>query len=222
MPCRGRTPRWRRRFSGAACRWPPATSASKSAARPAARARRCLDRGLFVTGIDPADVDPAVLEHPRFRHLRKRGKDVRRKEFLGVRWLAADMNIAPEATLDTVEAIVTHPGRHDSRHGSHAEALRLERGRTVARVRSARPRLGLSRRADAATRDAAGRKCAWSRCGARRCGDWGESEAASESAAGGKPRVPSQAVGETLGNDEAPRVARRAAFLIFGRGRAFR
>ena len=51
-----------------------------------------------------------MLEHPRFRHLRKRGKDVRRHEFLGVRWLVADMNIAPEATLDEVEAIVTHPG----------------------------------------------------------------------------------------------------------------
>jgi hypothetical protein len=69
-----------------------------------------LDRGLFVTGIDPAEVDPAVIEHPRFRHLKKRGKDVRRKEFEGVRWLAADMNIAPDAALDEVEAIVTHPG----------------------------------------------------------------------------------------------------------------
>ncbi len=63
-----------------------------------------------MTGIDPADVDPALLAHPRFRHLKKRGKDVRRSEFLGVRWLVADMNIAPESTLDEVEPIVTHPG----------------------------------------------------------------------------------------------------------------
>ena len=35
---------------------------------------------------------------------------MQRKEFVGVRWLVADMNIAPEATLDTVESIVTHPG----------------------------------------------------------------------------------------------------------------
>ncbi len=69
-----------------------------------------MDRGLFVTGIDPAEVDPAVLEHSRFRHLKKRGTDVRRHEFEGVRWLVADMNIAPEATLDEVEAIVRHPG----------------------------------------------------------------------------------------------------------------
>ena len=74
---------------------------------PGGASQALLDRGLFVTGIDPAEVDPAVLEHPRFRHLKKRGTDVRRQEFVGVRWLAADMNIAPEATLDEVEAIVT-------------------------------------------------------------------------------------------------------------------
>ena len=55
-------------------------------------------------------LDPAVIAHPRFRHLKKRGQDVRRKEFEGVRWLAADMNIALEATLDEVEAIIKHPG----------------------------------------------------------------------------------------------------------------
>jgi 23S rRNA (cytidine2498-2'-O)-methyltransferase len=77
---------------------------------PGGASQALLDRGLFVTGIDPADVDPAVLAHPRFRHLKKRGKDVRRKEFQDVRWLAADMNIAPDRALDEVQAIVEHPG----------------------------------------------------------------------------------------------------------------
>lgn len=77
---------------------------------PGGASQALLDRGLFVSGIDPADVDPVLLSHPRFRHLKKRGKDVRRSEFLGVRWVAADMNIAPNATLDEVEPIVTHPG----------------------------------------------------------------------------------------------------------------
>jgi 23S rRNA (cytidine2498-2'-O)-methyltransferase len=76
---------------------------------PGGASQALLDRGLFVTGIDPADVDPAVLEHARFRHLKKRGSDVRHKEFMGVRWLVADMNIAPQNTLDEVEAIVRHP-----------------------------------------------------------------------------------------------------------------
>lgn len=76
---------------------------------PGGACQALLDRGLFVTGIDPADVDEAVLAHPHFRHLKKRGADVRRHEFAGVRWLAADMNIAPDDTLDEVEAIVTSP-----------------------------------------------------------------------------------------------------------------
>lgn len=76
---------------------------------PGGASQALLDRGMFVTGIDPADVDPAVVANPRFRHLKKRGSDVRRQEFLGVRWLAADMNIAPEDTLNEVEAIVTAP-----------------------------------------------------------------------------------------------------------------
>jgi 23S rRNA (cytidine2498-2'-O)-methyltransferase len=76
---------------------------------PGGASQALLERGLFVTGVDPADVDPAVLEHSRFRHLKKRGSDVRRSEFEGVRWLVADMNIAPKDTLDEVEAIVRHP-----------------------------------------------------------------------------------------------------------------
>src|SRR5215212_6433172 len=76
---------------------------------PGGASQALLERGLFVTGIDPADVEPAVLEHSRFRHLKKRGSDVRRSEFEGVRWLVADMNIAPQDTLDEVEAIVCHP-----------------------------------------------------------------------------------------------------------------
>lgn len=76
---------------------------------PGGASQALLDRGLFVTGVDPAEVDPDLLAHPRFRHLKKRAKEVRRREFLGVRWLTADMNIAPQATLDEVEAIVTHP-----------------------------------------------------------------------------------------------------------------
>lgn len=71
-----------------------------------------LDLGLKVTGIDPADMDAEVLEHPNFTHIRKRGRDVRRREFAGVRWLVTDLNVAPKYTLDTVEEIVTHESVH--------------------------------------------------------------------------------------------------------------
>ncbi len=52
---------------------------------------------------------PAVLEHPHFTHIRRRSTQVRRREFRKIRWLTADMNVAPDYTLDAVEAIVTHP-----------------------------------------------------------------------------------------------------------------
>ncbi len=77
---------------------------------PGGASQSLLAHGLTVIGIDPAQVDPCVLANPKFQHILKRGCDVRRREFRNVTWLAADMNVAPQYTLDTVEAIVTHPG----------------------------------------------------------------------------------------------------------------
>lgn len=78
-------------------------------AAPGGAAQALLARGLEVTGIDPAEIHPRVAADPNFTHIRKRGVDVRRREFRRFRYLAADMNVAPKYTLDTVEAIVTHP-----------------------------------------------------------------------------------------------------------------
>jgi 23S rRNA (cytidine2498-2'-O)-methyltransferase len=76
---------------------------------PGGASQALLSRGLKVIGIDPAAMDERVLAHPKFTHIQKRGHEVRRREFRGVRWLAADINVAPEYTLKTVENIVTHP-----------------------------------------------------------------------------------------------------------------
>lgn len=76
---------------------------------PGGASQALLDRGLIVIGVDPAEMDPVVTAHPNFTHLRKRASEVRRKEFRKVRWLTADMNVAPNYTLDVVEEIVTHP-----------------------------------------------------------------------------------------------------------------
>ena len=75
---------------------------------PGGSCQALLRRGLLVAGIDPAAVDPAVLAQPNFLHLRKRGADVRRRDFRNVRWLMTDMNVAPSYTLDAVEPIVAH------------------------------------------------------------------------------------------------------------------
>lgn len=75
---------------------------------PGGASQALLGHGLIVLGVDPAEVDPLVLENPNFVHLKMRGTEVRRRGLRGVRWLTADMNVAPQTTLDTVEALVTH------------------------------------------------------------------------------------------------------------------
>jgi 23S rRNA (cytidine2498-2'-O)-methyltransferase len=77
-------------------------------AAPGGASQALLDEGQIVLGVDPAEVDPVLLADPNFRHLRMRGKEVRRREFRGIWWLAVDVNVAPAYTLDMVEAIVTH------------------------------------------------------------------------------------------------------------------
>src|SRR5262249_14811883 len=49
---------------------------------PGGASQYLLAQGLDVTGIDPAEMDPAVLADPHFRHIRKRSKEVPRSEFV--------------------------------------------------------------------------------------------------------------------------------------------
>lgn len=69
-----------------------------------------LERGLLVTGIDPAEMDPEVLAHPNFTHVRARAKDVKRSVFRDCRWLVMDANVAPNYTLDTLDGVLTQGG----------------------------------------------------------------------------------------------------------------
>ncbi len=75
---------------------------------PGGASQALLGHEVHVIGIDPADMDPRILAMPGFAHWKMRGAEVRRREFRKVRWLFADINVAPSYTLDTVEAIVTH------------------------------------------------------------------------------------------------------------------
>jgi 23S rRNA (cytidine2498-2'-O)-methyltransferase len=77
---------------------------------PGGASQLLLAQGLDVVGIDPAEMDPGVLTNPHFRHTRKRSKEVPRSEFVGIDWLTCDVNLPPNYTLDTVKAIVSHPG----------------------------------------------------------------------------------------------------------------
>jgi 23S rRNA (cytidine2498-2'-O)-methyltransferase len=79
---------------------------------PGGSSQALLDRGMKVLGIDPAAMDERVLANPDFKHVQKRARGMRRREFRDVRWLFADMNVAPNYTLDAVEDIVTHASVH--------------------------------------------------------------------------------------------------------------
>ncbi|MBN1394875.1 MAG: hypothetical protein JW959_07620 [Pirellulales bacterium] len=97
-----------------ALRWsrlpiPPGARVAEIGSAPGGSSQALLGRGFRVTGIDPAEMDPIVLNHPYFTHVRRRSSQVRRREFQKIRWLTADMNVAPKYTLDAVEAIVAHP-----------------------------------------------------------------------------------------------------------------
>jgi len=75
---------------------------------PGGASQALLELGLEVLGVDPAEVDTEVLEHPHFTHIRRRSMDVPRKQLRGAAWLAADINATPSYTLDAVEQVVSN------------------------------------------------------------------------------------------------------------------
>ncbi|QDT10420.1 SAM-dependent methyltransferase [Planctomycetes bacterium K23_9] len=75
---------------------------------PGGACGRLLEMGCRVIGIDPAEMDPRIDEHPNFRHIRARAGDLPRKEYRGAKWLLVDSNVKPNQTLTTVSNIVTH------------------------------------------------------------------------------------------------------------------
>lgn len=79
---------------------------------PGGAAQALLELRLKVIGVDPAEMKPEIAEHANFRHIKKRGREVRKNEFADARWLFADANVVPDQTLDTVEDIVKHAQVH--------------------------------------------------------------------------------------------------------------
>ncbi|MCA9144839.1 MAG: SAM-dependent methyltransferase [Planctomycetaceae bacterium] len=79
---------------------------------PGGASQLLLERGMYVLGVDPAEMDEQILANPAFAHIRARASEVKRSEFSRVRWLLADANVAPTHTLDSVEAIVAHDDIH--------------------------------------------------------------------------------------------------------------
>ncbi|MDR0327754.1 MAG: hypothetical protein LBI05_05610 [Planctomycetaceae bacterium] len=75
-------------------------------ASPGGCSQFLLQRGFRVLGVDPGEMHPVVLNHPRFTHIRARIRDTKRSLFSDVQWITADMNVAPNYTLEVLEEIV--------------------------------------------------------------------------------------------------------------------
>lgn len=75
---------------------------------PGGACGRLLELGMDVVGIDPAEMDPRISEHPRYRHIEARAEDLPRKEYQGGKWLLVDSNVKPDKTLMAVGNIVCH------------------------------------------------------------------------------------------------------------------
>lgn len=86
----------------------PGEVAVEIGSAPGGACGRLLEMGLRVIGIDPAEMDPRIAEHPRFRHVQARAGDLPRREFREARWMLVDSNVKPEQTLVTVGNIVTN------------------------------------------------------------------------------------------------------------------
>lgn len=96
-----------------ALRWsqppcPAGTLWAELGSAPGGAAQALLEHGFHVLGVDPAEMHPDVLAHPNFTHLRHRTNQASRKEFRKVRWLTADLNVAPNYTLKAIESLVQH------------------------------------------------------------------------------------------------------------------
>ncbi|MCG8449662.1 MAG: hypothetical protein MI725_08790 [Pirellulales bacterium] len=73
---------------------------------PGGASQALVEQGLRVLGVDPAEVAPEVLALSNFTHLRHRSLHVPRKQLRGAKWLAVDINAAPNYTLDAAEQVV--------------------------------------------------------------------------------------------------------------------
>lgn len=80
-------------------------------AAPGGACQRLLEAGLNVIGVDPATIDPRIINHSKFTHWQKRARDIRVKDLRRCDWLVSDMNIDPTSTITALERAVDTPGR---------------------------------------------------------------------------------------------------------------
>lgn len=76
---------------------------------PGGASQLLLEMGASVIGIDPAEMEQEVLDHENFTFIRRRSSEVKKRDLSSVKWLTADVNAAPQFTLDAITELVEHP-----------------------------------------------------------------------------------------------------------------
>lgn len=67
-----------------------------------------LEQDLKVLGVDPADMDPKILKHFDFKHLRRPFETLSENDFKrGVDWIISDINLPPTVVLKEVFRMLT-------------------------------------------------------------------------------------------------------------------
>jgi 23S rRNA (cytidine2498-2'-O)-methyltransferase len=79
-------------------------------ASPGGASQVLLARGADVLGVDPAEIDPAVRNHPNFTPIRGRFNQTKKSLYKNIDWVIADMNVAPNYTLDVLEEFTQWQG----------------------------------------------------------------------------------------------------------------
>ena len=75
---------------------------------PGGACQLLLEMGATVIGVDPAEMEPEILKHKNFTHIRRRSSEVKKKDLREVKWLFADLSAVPTYTLDAVSEIVSN------------------------------------------------------------------------------------------------------------------
>lgn len=66
---------------------------------PGGATRSLLDRGLAVIGVDPNEMDSAVLQHPKFEHRQATSMSVDPVSLPPLDWILLDVNVPPGTAL---------------------------------------------------------------------------------------------------------------------------
>ena len=86
----------------------PGDTVAEIGSAPGGACQLLLELGAKVIAVDPAEMEPVIEKHENLTYHRARGREVKKKEFRKVKWLLADLSIAPNYTIDTITDIVTH------------------------------------------------------------------------------------------------------------------